>query len=1429
MSGAPFIPELSLGSVETGGGWGVGEQFARLPPAALQAQSRLQVYTVAAAADGEQDRDQESEESLVDSCSSLDDGSRSHDNETNSVAGGPAKFNEGAGEPPAAENSVPTTHYATVSADDDDTFVDHGSSVHLPPRQREVSNDVSSVKNAVKTTIIPPPAPEHVKFLHPVSRMSFTQVVRAMVVAPDNASLFVAVDDDPVTLLDFKGAQLEVNRELDVTHVHAMAVVRVPAAKLVTFKTSPKHRNARNHPAASTAAKAQADNGVEGEDTYVLWCGVSRGTVVIVDLSDYSVAGVLRNAHSQTITGVWYLGCGKVVTAGKDKALKVWDPQARRCTKSRNIATIISSVVYVSTRKHVWAISNDNYIRVFDSAGNNVRVHNQSNDKGENMISMKGEMRFIKYYEAGDLIYVAMPRTLAVVDPGTGAVSSFVELNLSSMSFLDNRALVTGYGGLLQCNRETIALLDLSDPLAPSVLFRGIGLNGSVTSARAQLLTGVPFAVISQKEGRSDRYLSVFNYEDTKALCKNGQPVVIPQQRKVTVEAPSNRRQQVVTAQNVAVPLPPPSVSSPSAAAPNNQSFMSYCNPVVFATDKRAALVREESSSSNACNQRPSAVVPSRVESSGFYNGSHVHSNVYAGNISRSGNDYNAANRAPPMLMTTPPELMASLSNIEKQTEDLKALFAHSRTSRPLLDDLSKLHNLVSRLAINDQLGPPIDSATLNSIEREYQSHEGRVIATAVERLRLSIIAAAGERAGSSSYGRRQGASRGPANTVSAVSGRPSPSPRLDLEKLRESVRDSSNSYSRTEDPTSVSCSELQSESLLRWVVQLTRSGQGERDSHRRQLESLERHNARIVERNAAFVSGIARMEQALRTQTQRLLEEIDASTAYTAETGWDSSNPTFSNCHIQSLNQALQKVRQVSMSSSPKEIVDAIGDLIELNSRLLSAQQYAHEEGGRRSVRPDTASCVASERDNYGSPTRASCSRDRFRNNAASTCVTTCTRSPPSNSPFVALRPQRVMAMIDEEVAAVETFVKEVGKFWCCLGETQKVIYLPYEDGQKPDLSQDFMQYAVLWHLRRSQVMIDVCRKESIIVIAEALFADFNDCQDPADKSGGDTGGLSLRGERLNGPSGSLGNSGVRKGNAAMEFSSVNSSVRCNTASLVSISLELESIASRMRNSREYLQWTLPSGVCKEAAGGFSVISEEKFYLHLTKLHGFLFWSRVALHLLFECLGCLNDLVFHSDEQPRSFHKDNFKAMEQQVDDWYSFLRELDNEYAQLCSVLTVSQRDGVSNHSTRPLSQRLSEQAGTSYPRERSQAGDGLVPTGVERRMQWLILFGIYIQRAGRGDTIPPLLVSNDNRGSMNAPDYDLMSVLDEIAQRAEAMRTKTTTLLCYCRKIQSRFVRLVEEAVVNEEVGQVFIPLWRGGPIAERNSKIFSQNKE
>ncbi|RNF20493.1 uncharacterized protein Tco025E_03755 [Trypanosoma conorhini] len=1429
MSGAPFIPELPLGTVETGGGWGVGEQFARLPPASVQAESRTPVYTVARERSGDNNDTNDSDEDSV-----TQEGS--------------------AGVEAAEAETVPTTHYRRISAEDDNTFVDHGSTAPPAAPGNDVVNAVNTGAPHSMTDFRggrspnqgPTPAHSlHVKFLRPVSRMMAGLPVRATVVAPDGASLWVAFGDDPVTMLDFKGSELNISRTVDVTQVHAMAVVRVPAAKVVSFKPSSL---AVHHASHAAASKPQMNEGDEA-DTYVLWCGITRGSIVIVDLTNFSISGVIKGAHAQTISGLWYLGTGKVWTAGYDKALKVWDPQTRRRLKSRNIATIVSDLCYVRSCKQVWTISDDAYIRVFDAAGNNVQVAKPSPDKPENTLRMRSEMRFIAYYEPATLVYVALTRSLAAIDPATCEITAVINASISSMTFMENTALVTGYGEWLQCTKEAIGLIDLSDPYAPSLLFRGGPLGGGVTSVGMRLLTAVPFAVAAQEAGRSERFLSVFSYEDSKAFCRGGIVASVPQQRKITLDAPSTRRpvaalQQGVTAANATA------ASTPLAA-------ISPC-PVAFAIGKRGLLIREESNAT-ALPPHRGAVVFSRVDGSSggnstlipypnlYTSGSSTNNNKYVSvaatsavsgstnrstaaaiqpdygrNVNKSSLNGGVEQRNIAVQLTTPPELLASLNNIEKKTEDLKSLLAQMRASRPLLDDFSKLHALVSRMAMNNQLGLSLDAEESEAIEREYQSLEGRVIVSAVERLHKSAAASLLPAPPNSTRVRESIARRDNVGSEAAT-------PQLLSDRCPHSVTEIMNS-SKLEETGSVGGSEIPPESLLRWVAQITRSGQGERESHRRQLETLQRHNTRIVERNAALINGITRIEQALRTQAQRLLEDADAAAAAavaSSDGSCDSSGHLYAQRHIQLLSQSLQQIESVSVSSSPKEITELMRSLVTLISRLLSAQQFVHgDEGARRAPYDSTSG-------NMNHDAGLDTTRVLLQNGG--TLLSGRSLSPKSTAMTVStMRPQRMRGIVEDQIASVEEFVRDVGKFWGCLEETQKVIYVPYEGGKKPDLFQDFMQFGVLWHLREAQVMVDVCRKESVMAMAEVLLPDIESKEGTVDNTmmgaTRDTAALAAPEKAVhnNGASSSKSNS-VTVNNATSDFRASSSGVavaaRSDSARLVSIGLELESVASHIRESLKESGRNLQKGIAREAFGGFFLIPNEKFLIDATKLRGMLYWERVSMHLLYECLECLEELLFHSDEQPRVFRKDNFKALEQQVVDWRVFLEDVHGESTQLRSVILSSQQEGGAGRtSTTTVGSSVGfTRSGSLGSRElsRNNEGDTLSP---ERSMQWVMLFGLYVQYAERTEATPILFASHDPSDTVTAADFGLMALLDEFAEVVETVRAKSAALLRYCQKIQGRIARIVEDVVVNEETGQVFVPACRGGPIAERYCKGF-----
>ncbi|KEG07718.1 hypothetical protein DQ04_09001010 [Trypanosoma grayi] len=1378
---APFIPELSLGTVETGGGWGVGEQFARLPPASVQAESRVPVYTI-----GPDRGENDHNESDSDSSSSSDgDGDSSTQEPSPLVLRKLAKS--------VAMEKVPTTHYTSQSAEDDDTFVDHGSTA--PPASPPTDVLTTTCGNITKENPCQTPA-LHLKFSRPVSRMIVQQGVRAMVVAPNGGSLWVAVGDDPITMMDFKGVELNISRTVDVTHVYAMTVVRIPAAKSVTFKTPPRAAHRGKHNPAPRLGQSCDD---DGEDTYALWCGVTRGSIVIVNLDDYTGGGVIRGAHAQTISGLWHLGNGKVWTAGYDKALKVWDPQTRRRTKSRNIAAIITDLCYVRSCKQVWAISDDTLIRVFDAAGNNVRVAKQSPDKPESALRMKSEMRSIAYYEPADLIYVAFTRSLAAIVPATCEIAVNINVTLTSMTFLENKALVTGHGELLQCTREAIGLVDLTDPTAPALLFRGVALDGSVTPVGMRLLTAVPFAVAAQEAGRAERFLTVFNYEDSKAFGRGGMLASVPQQRKITLENPNTRRTTAVSQQCALAAAGVSASTTPTAATATSVPHHS----VVFATGKRAGMAREESNMSNVFPHRAAVVVSSRLENIAGSNNNTTNNKSCTSSVTGSNMERGVA-----VQLTAPPELMASITNIEKHTEDLKSLFAQLRASRPLLDDFSKLHARVSRIAMDNQLGAPLDPDTLESIERNYQSLEGRVIVAAVERLRLS--AASASLMPSTPASTRVQGSGGRRVAQSPGGGGGGSSPPLEAEKRGRMTTDAVSS-SRGDEAGNISGSELPPESLLRWVAQITRSGQDEREAHRRQIESLQRHNTRIVERNAAFINGLARMEQALRTHAQRVLEAD--TTAVMSDASCDSLNQLHSQRCAQMLTQSLQQIEQVSVASSPKEITEAINGLITLTSRLLTSQQSVHGDDTVRRTLLDSSSARTTG-DQGGDVGR------QVMNNGGGVHTGRSHSPRPSAVAVVAMRPQRILNTIEDQIASVEEFVKDVGKFWYCLEETQKVIYLPYESGGRPDLFQDFMQLAVLWHLREAQVMVDVCRKESVMVMAEVLLSDIENREDTIANS--PTGVVLCSGTVIMAEQNMGTGNSVTPAAASDTTVATAETVRNDSERLVGVGIELETVASRIRDSFKKAARELPKGLEREAVGGFLCIPKEKFHVDIARLRGMLYWERMTIHLLFECLECLEELVFHNDEQPRGFRKDNIKALEQQVDDWRVFLEDVHGESTQLRSVIVSSHREGGVGGG-RSKSNSVSGGAGSGTGGGSGNGGDNDAG-GTERSTQWVMLFGLYVQYTTRTDALPALFVSQDTNDAVSAADFGLMALHDEIAEVVEAVRAKSSALLRYCQRIQSCLTRIIEDAMVNEEAGQVLIPAWRGGPIAERYCKGF-----
>lgn len=336
-----------------------------------------------------------------------------------------------------------------------------------------------------------------------VSQMRMDNRVRTMAVGPDGKSLWIAIGDDPLTLLEVQETNLVVSRSIEnIAQVYCLAVVRIPGMARTKFQSMPDSDNRGGE--------------VKTEDQCFLWCGLNKGHIQIYDLQQYVDGGFIPTAHSTTVHRIWPLPNGTVWTSGLDKALKVWDPQTRRKKKNRNIAVILEDLCYVKANQTVWGIATDNAIRVFEGSGDNVHVK----QTGDNVLKMKNELILIQYCDDADLVWAGSTKSTALIDPTSFKIVSNLKIVLSSVAFNHKTAIVTGHGELVESTVDCVAVLDITNPQDTTPLFIGSTMEG-VTPIGMQLFWATPLAVVAQDDGRyQKKSLTVFTYEETVPLGK---------------------------------------------------------------------------------------------------------------------------------------------------------------------------------------------------------------------------------------------------------------------------------------------------------------------------------------------------------------------------------------------------------------------------------------------------------------------------------------------------------------------------------------------------------------------------------------------------------------------------------------------------------------------------------------------------------------------------------------------------------------------------------------------------------------------------------------------------------------------------------------------------------------------------------------------
>lgn len=1227
-----------------------------------------------------------------------------------------------------------------------------------------------------------------------VSQMSMEQSVRTMTVAPDGKSLWLAIGDDPLTVLDVEGTDLVVSKSIDsVTKVYCIAVVTLPGMQHTRFK--------------SMTATDDTNPNTEGkEDSYFLWCGLNKGHICIVDLQQTSDAGYIRNAHATTLHRIWFLPNGKVWTSGLDKAVKVWDPQTRRKLKNRNIAAILMDLCYVSVTKEVWGIAEDNVIRVYEGGGDNARINKQT---GENTLKMKSELVLVKYCEDANLVWAGYTKGTALIDPVTYEIACHVNVTLSSLAFNEKTAIVTGHGSLLECDIDCVAVLDITNPQEPTPLFIGSQMEG-VSPIGMHLFTATPLAIVAQDVGRyQKKSLTVFTYEETAPIGRyNPVQSDLPQRRI------SGNFRGV-----------PPLLNS-------MRQNMSYSSETATGGGTTA----------------PGAALPGSGRDDVPNRGPLLTTDFHGVPLTRS-----------QAALATSPAMLGLLEDIAvntKETRNMLAMLHHGQA--PVLD-FARLQSSAAQWALNQEAGalPPLDAEESETINREYSTSEGKALATLFAQLQK----AASRKVGQPSFKGTRGAGVGQPTGLTALdANRDGVGSNLELgeQTLRSPYQ--FNSTTRFQSslaaggggadvrhgtaPHTGGDAENENGLLQQLASHLSRTGTTERASYQHQIQLFQRYNKRLVERQNALLLGLSRIDQVTRTVALQLVEDLSEAAAETKDT-----NPAVHQKLVQQsafITDALQSLRPVSSGSTPREINETVASLTGLLPKLWSGRPACTTNLMSGVFGDSTAAMKLTPEETTlsGGGGTAAVGGGEVTHNKSSTAGTASGAAPLATKNHsievhnaltaqydflpgevsritidsLLLSPKRLLSRIGEEIGRMKSFVERATEIRSRTENLRHVAYTPYEGHKVPDLAEDFMQFAPLLDLQEAKLMMDVCRMEGFLYVTEGLL----DRQE-------DAVFLALSGS-----------SGLqeRKRRTEAEMEEFSRRVSAELRNLVVVTLLVEGFASQVRSSIGKLRDGIPPALAEHVArtsGGFLSL-DAPLEIDKNRYNGSTYWVHVSFFLLTQCLEAMETLLLPSPstEKVVYLNRENFEVMTQQLLEWKDFVQDVRSatKYFQVITTVWSLEREALRKHGSVPT-ERVNATNTTS---SRTQARESKSKEASKRSDVQAILLGkrpasssshsstgpsLHVDPMLDGDVEPSLryilvllyvrdllgIEARDGKGAVERTVKARYS-LDIDTHLVSAVLQKCDYLFQFINFLEQRVVQLAEDGSVLSDDGKTLI---------------------
>jgi hypothetical protein len=678
------IPKLKLGNIECGGGWGLGEQFAKLPSHDAQ---RQQDPTMIFQQNRKQDQD------------------RAHSSDDE---GGPVEPVPG----PAITTSpsaIHTIEYSGVEReDDDDTFVDHGSNVDLAPN--------------VPAVAAPPTAAEDVdadelwEEGRLVSRVHCHEPIYGLVVV-GGRTLWTAIGDDPLTLFELSGCDLSQQRSMNsIVGVRSMALVTLAASRSapVSFKnvgsTSSKPALlSRSNSSNPNLNGSQGEVNLPSNSTEFLWCGLDRGRVAIVDLFFFTDCGVLL-AHSgnTTVCGVWAAGTGRVWTAGEDHSLKLWDASMRKNIRLLKMSDCVADVCHVPQTQHVWVTIREARILIFNQDGQEVRLKG-----GVPYLKTKAKvhtMRAQAHSAKETVVWVAMDHEVAVYNAKTLEVlASISTISCRTMELTSQYAILVGHhhgspSAVAGESEDQLIFVSVTDPRKPVVVRLGAPLGG-ISKVGLRCFSRSALAVAAHMDG-NQRCLTVFTAEATEPLGAWG----------------TDDRSSIPTQGQ-----PQTTMAELGARASSGYRDASPAALRSTATPGQLNAVSTPHGSS-AEGENTTRIIPTET-------GNSSNSIRVVGAVQQQGNsmsrapDANLANAQTRWMMD--PRMQSTFQELHEEVSEVSRALRVLRVQQPTHNDFYQLHGLCAQVASKLDANLPVQWPQ----DAAWSTSEGQLIATTIMRL----------------------------------------------------------------------------------------------------------------------------------------------------------------------------------------------------------------------------------------------------------------------------------------------------------------------------------------------------------------------------------------------------------------------------------------------------------------------------------------------------------------------------------------------------------------------------------------------------------------------------------------------------------------------------------------------------------------------